>query len=235
MTISQSQHGLELPESLRLQLIEFRRRVWTIKMVEAACGAVTAVFAAFLATFALDRVWDTPVVVRTILFASAVFACLLVPLAMHRWVWRHRRFEQLARLLSRKHASVGDQLLGIIELVESESEQARSRELCAAAIQQVAASAQQRDFRDSVPNPRHRRRAVSAAAAAALVMTLLAVVPAAATNAWARLLAPWRNTPRYTFAAVEPLPDRIVVAHGEPFTVTVRLAESTAWRPLKGA
>ena len=52
--------------------------------------------------------------------------------------------------------AVGDQLLGIIELVRNDFEQARSRTLCVAAIRQVAEDAQKRDFRDAVPHPRHR-------------------------------------------------------------------------------
>ncbi len=58
--------------------------------------------------------------------------------------------------------------------------------------------------------------------------------PDAATNTWQRLIAPWRNTPRYTFAAVEPLPARMVVAHGEPFVISARLREQTAWQPREG-
>ncbi len=234
MSLGQTHRPLELPASLQVQLHEFRRRVWTIKLIEAGCGALLGVLLAFLATFALDRVFDTPAGLRLALFAAAVLTCAAVPLALHRWIWRHRRLDQLARLLSRKHPSVGDQLLGIIELVHSESEQARSLELCEAAIHQVAAVAEQRDFSDSVPNPRHRRRAVLAGLAAAVAVALLALVPAATTNAWARFLMPWKDTPRYTFATVELLPDRLVVAHGEPFTMTVRLAEKTVWRPGQG-
>ncbi len=121
MHVSSQKYRLELPESLRAQLFEFRRRVWLIKLVEASCGAAFGVLAGFLATFALDRVWDTPAGVRIGIFVAALLGCALVPLALHRWVWRQRRLEQLARLLSRTHPSIGDQLLGIIELVRSES------------------------------------------------------------------------------------------------------------------
>src|ERR1041385_1738027 len=123
------QPRLRLPESLRAQLLAFRRRVWTVKLIEAACGALLGVLIAFLATFALDRVIDTPAAARLALFAAAMLACAMVPISLYRWVWRRRRLDQLARLLSRKHPSVGDQLLGVIELVQSESEQARSLEL----------------------------------------------------------------------------------------------------------
>ena len=234
MDLAQSRHPLQLPESLRGQLLDFRQRVWTIKLIEAAAGAVFGVLVAFLTTFVFDRFVDTPAAVRLGIFIAAVAACAMVPLALHRWVWRHRRLEQLARLLSRKHPSIGDHLLGIIELVHSESEQARSRALCAAAIQQVAETAKRHDFRQAVPNPQHQSRMWLAVAALAVSVILLGIVPTAAINAWARFLMPWRDTPRYTFAAIEPLPAQLVVPHGEPFTVTIRLAEKSSWHPRQG-
>jgi hypothetical protein len=231
MLVSSQPHRLELPESLRTQLFAFRRRVWAIKLTEAGCGAAFGVLVAYLVTFLLDRVWDTPVGVRSGIFVSALLVCALVPLALHRWIWRQRRLEQLARLLSRTYPSIGDQLLGIIELVGSEAEQARSIALCEAAIQQVAQKAQARDFTDAVPNPKHTRWAGLALGTFVMGLGLLLLYPAAAVNAWARFLLPWRDTPRYTFAMVEELPDRLVVAHGEPFSMKVRLAEQTVWRP----
>lgn len=232
--MSLAHHRLTLPESLQTQLLDFRRRVWTIKLVEAVCGAVVGVLIAYLATFALDRVFDTPWEVRLGIFVAAMVGCGLIPLALHRWIWRQRKLEQIARLLSRKHPSVGDQLLGIIELVHSESEQARSLTLCEAAVQQVAEVATKRDFSDSVPNPKHRRRAVFAGISGMIAVILLAMFPAAATNAWARLLMPWGDTPRYTFTSIEPVSKHLVVAHGEPFTVAVALAKDTVWRPEQG-
>lgn len=233
MYLSSQQHQLELPESLRKQMFAFRRRVWAIKICEAVCGAAFGVLVAYLITFVLDRFWDTPRGVRLGIYVAALVSCAVVPVALHRWIWRQRRLEQLARLLGRKHPSIGDQLLGIIELVNSESEQARSLALCEAAIKQVAAQAQPRDFADAVPSPKHRRWAVLAFGALAAGLALFALYPAAAANAWARFLAPWRDTPRYTFAMVEQLPDKMVVAHGEPFSMTVTLAEKTVSRPTQ--
>ena len=206
MSLVQTPDRLQLPASLEAQLHEFRRRVWSIKMVEAACGAVFGVMVGFLAMFAVDRVLETPDWVRMALFLGVVTACAIIPLSLHRWVWGQRRLDQLARLLTRRHPHIGDQLLGIIELVRSDSEQARSRVLCQAAIEQVAEAAHKRDFRDAVPSPRHRLWAglMTVPAAAALAITVF--VPAAASNAWARLLTPWKEIPRYTFAAVTVLP-----------------------------
>jgi len=234
MFVSSQQARLELPESLRAKMLAFRRRVWVIKLVEAGCGALFGVLAAYLATFLLDRLWDTPAAVRFGIFLVAVAGCALVPLALHRWLWRRRRLDQLARLLSRTYPSIGDQLLGIIELVRSESEQARSLALCEAAIQQVAEQAQAREFADAVPKPRHIRRAGFALAALVIGLGLLAIFPAAATNAWARFLMPWRDTPRYTFTILEAVPDRLVVGHGEPFSLKIKLDEHTVSRPSWG-
>src|SRR5207249_7742457 len=88
MLLSPQQRRLELPESLRTQMFAFRRRVWAIKLVEAGCGAAFGVLIAYLVTFVLDRVWDTPAGVRTSIFAFALVSCALVPLALHRWIWR---------------------------------------------------------------------------------------------------------------------------------------------------
>jgi hypothetical protein len=231
MSLVRANDRLQLPEKLQTQLYDFRRLVWTIKTIEAVCGAVAGVLVAFLALFVLDRLGETPNWARFSLFALTVGSCACVPLALHRWVWRNRRLDQLARLLTRKHPHVGDQLLGIIELVRNDFEQARSRTLCVAAVRQVAEDAQKRDFRDSVPNARHRLWIALALVPLATSIVLVAIFPAAGVNAWARLLAPWRATPRYTFANVEQLPDPVVVAHGEPISLAVRLAEKTVTKP----
>src|SRR5947209_7591450 len=134
MSLAPTSNRLQLPESLQAQLHEFRRRVWSVKMLEAACAAAFVFVLTFLILFALDRLLDTPGWSRGALFVVALLGIAIVPLALHRWVWRNRHLEQLARLLSRNHPHVGDQLLGIIELVRDDSEQRRSRTLCEAAI-----------------------------------------------------------------------------------------------------
>jgi hypothetical protein len=234
MSLAYPHERLQLPEALRRQLLDFRRRVWLIKMAEAACAAAFAVVAAYLLMFLLDRAFDTPPWLRATLFIAAFVGCLRIPMAIYRWIWRNRRLEQLAMLLSRKHPAVGDQLLGIIELVRNDFEQARSRALCEAAVREVAKDAQTRDFSDAVPAPRHKTWAIVAAVPIVASLALGVLFPAAARSAWARLISPWGGTPRYTFAALEDLPARLVVAHGEPFSVTATLAGDTVWHPARG-
>jgi hypothetical protein len=129
---------------------------------------------------------------------------------------------------------IGDQLLGVIELAHSQSEQARSPALCKAAIEQVAHDAAQRDFRTAAPNSYHRLWSLLSAAVFIVALSLLGLFPSAAGNAWARFLMPWSNTPRYTFTAIEALPSSIIVPHGEPFTVVAKLSAGTRWHPAQG-
>ncbi len=223
--------SIEIPESLRQQLLAYRRRVWTVKLIEAAAIAVIGVLAGFLLIFVIDRLFDTPWLVRGLILAAAVWGCAAIPLALRRWVWRRRKLEQLARLLSRIEPRLGQPLLGVIELAASESEQARSPALGEAAIGQVAGDMASRDLQRSTPPSRHRRSvAIAALLAGCTLLVLLATRPAA-VNAWSRFLAPWRDTPRYTFVSMQDVPRSLVVPHGEAFDLEVALASGSSWRP----
>ncbi|HVT28966.1 MAG TPA: hypothetical protein VHE81_13205 [Lacipirellulaceae bacterium] len=231
MSQAQWHNELRIPGALALQMRGFRRRVWSIKLVEAICFAALSMLVAFLLVFALDRLFDTPAWLRLAIELAAIAGCCALPWFVHRWVWRFYRLDQLARLLSYKMPRIGDQLLGIIELAENRWEQHRSRALCQAAIEQVSDDAQHCDFRAATPDSR-LGLSLACAAALLLIVALLAIlVPAAAGNAFARLARPWSGTPRYTFAALEPLPNELVVAHGEAFPISAKLTQSSLWHP----
>ena len=225
--------NLELPSSLKKQLGDFRSHLWIVKSLEGLSIAVFAILVAFLTLFTLDRLVETPAWTRLLLFCIALLGGAVIPVYVIRWIWSRRRFDQLARLLRRRHPSIGDQMLGIIELVRSESEQARSQALCQAAIKQVAEDATHRDFRDAVPKPRHRLFATIAAVPLGLALLLAVLFPLAVQNAAARFLAPWSTIPRYTFTSLEALPDRLVVPHGEEFTLSVVLSPDSRWQPQR--
>lgn len=228
--------AIELPADLAARLAAFRGRVWLIKLVEAVCAAIVGVLVGYLLLFVVDRLTETPAWLRYLLFAGGLAACLLVPLALHRWIWRHRAFDQLARLIGRRFPGLGDQLLGIIELVgdQSRAEAAgtnRSRRLCEAAIEQVAERSRAFDFFAAVPRPRHRGWLAAAALLAVGAATVAWVAPEAAANTWARLISPWRPIERYTFTRIAALPDTLVIPHGEPTEITVGLEPASPWRP----
>lgn len=222
---------LQIPSSLADQLGDFRRRVWTTKMTEGIATAVVAVMVAWLVVFTLDRLFDTPRGLLVAIAAVTAGMCLVVPYYFHKWVWRNRHLEQLARLLARRMPRVGDQLLGVLELSHSERELARSRRLCEAAIEQVATDAASRDLTEAAPRTHARSMVLAATVGILVALGLGTLYPLAAQNAWARLAMPWKEIPRYTFAAAQPLPSQVVVAHGEPFKLQLELLPSTEWRP----
>ena len=232
MQVQGSNQHLELPPRMRLQLETFRRRVWTVKLAEGLLAAAFGLILSYLVVFFLDRLWDTSAALRSlILFTGTAGLAIWFPLKCHRWVWRTRRLEQVARLLRHKFPGLSDQLLGIVELVQSDLEQERSAALCQAAMRQVDEEARQRDFSDAMPNPRHHRWAWAAGVTLAAALVALIVVPAAGRNALVRWLMPWKQTERYTFAQLDKLPDQLVVPYAEPFPVSAKLAADSAWTP----
>ena len=224
---------LVLPVALRQQLDDFRTSVRRVKGIEANCIALFGLLVAWLALFLLDRLTDTSVLARFGLYAGAIAACGIFPVAFYRWIWGTRGLDQLARLIARRFPSLGDQLLGVVELVGNTGEQARSRVLCEAAIGQVAEVAGRHDLQAALPRPRHRLWLALVSVPLVLACVLGLLVPAAAANAWQRFLEPWRLVERYTFARIDRLPETVVIPHGEPAELVVHLDAATAWRPAR--
>jgi hypothetical protein len=218
---------------LETKLGDFRRRVWVVKLAEGLFAAVFGIAVSYLLVFGLDRVWETPAWVRLgILILGAATLCVGLPLKWHAWVWRQRRLEDAARLLRRTFPQLGDQLLGIVELARMDHAAAgRSERLVQAAIAQAAEAVKDRDFTNAVPDPRHRQWAWAAGAALAVAALGFVFTGDAARNAFARWIEPLGHVERFTFARVDPLPDRLVVPYAEPFNLPVRLRADTRWSP----
>jgi hypothetical protein len=145
---------IALPPDLVRRLTAFRGRVRRVKFFEAACVALAGVALAFLVVFLCDRLGETPAVVRVAILAAAIAACLAVPLAIRRWGFGLASLEQVARLIERRFPTVGDELLGIIDIVRTGAAgQSRSRALCEAAVAQVAERPRRRRGRGGSPRP----------------------------------------------------------------------------------
>ena len=142
----QSPVEIPIPESLRKQLGEFRRRLWRAKIAEAILAGCFGLLFSFLLVFALDRVWQTPALVRLLILISGTsLMAVFAPLWLHRWVWKHRRENELARLIARRYPGLGDRLLGVVELQQQvEAADTLSPRLRAAAMQRVAEEAERR-------------------------------------------------------------------------------------------
>lgn len=221
---------LVVPDSLQNQLADFRAKVWTSKTLEALVFGALILVLAFLTVYVVDRFIDTPVSARWTILLGAIAAWTLVPYALHRWVWRNRRFEQLARLL-RDRDPLGDRLLGVLELADNPSEQQRSKSLCAAAIAQVADDVRGRDLRSAAPPTKLKPLSWSLAVAALCAVSIAALFPLAASNAWSRFSSPWNEVPRFTFTQIETLEDELIVPHGEGTTLAIALSGDSHWTP----
>lgn len=222
-----------LPPILESKLADFRRRVWAVKLAEGLFAAIVGIAASYLVVFAIDRFFETPWWVRLALFVTgAATLGLGLPLKWHQWVWRQRRLEDAARLLRRTFPRLGDQLLGLVELARMDHGAAgRSERLVEAAMAQAAETVKDRDFTNAVPEARHRQWGWAASAVLAVVGIAFVFVNEAARNAFARWITPWRNVERFTFARIEPLPDRLIVPYAEPFELPVKLVSEKGWTP----
>ena len=226
----------KLPLILETKLADFRRRVWAVKLSEGILAALLSMAVSYLAVFALDRLGETPGWVRLSIFVAGLAALLVgLPLKWLRWVWRQRRLEDAARLLRGAFPRLGDQLLGIVELAQTNHlSEGRSERLVEAAIAQAAEAVKDQDFSHAVPRARHWEWGCAAAGALALAGLTFALANDAARNTFARWSASWQPIERYTFAKVEPLPTRLVAPYAEPFSLPVKLASETLWSPENG-
>lgn len=226
-----------IPESLRRQLEDFRRHLWRVKIFEAVIAGVIGLLVSFLLVYGLDRVWQTPGMVRLgILLAGTSLFAVFAPFWLHRWVWRHRRETQLARLIARRYPGLGDRLLGVIELQDQkEGADSLSPRLRAAAMEAVAVETSRRKLDGALPPPRHRRWALAALVLAAAAAAAFTVTPRASLNALQRWLMPLSDTERYTFTRLDRPPTRLAVPFGEAFDVRIRLSKDSEQQPATGA
>ncbi|GAA5506479.1 hypothetical protein [Novipirellula caenicola] len=220
-----------VPQLLREQLVAFRNRVWTAKVAESISIVMVAVLVSLLLVMTLDRFWDTPRLLRSVILLLLIAVGFVVPWALYRWVWKCRSLDQIARLLRVREPGVGGQLLGVIELAECDREQSRSPALCQAAMVQVAEMVKQRDLAAAVPPTLLRLLATVLAVALLLLASLAVVATPVLRSGWDRLMMPWRSTPRYTFVEIESLADWMIVPHGESAPWQVSLKPESRWRP----
>lgn len=224
---------VKLPVQLVRQLRSFRRRLRTVKMLEAVCLAGIAVILSYMLLYFSDRLWETPSAVGWILFFTAVAGlAVFIPWWSFRWVWQRRTEAQLARLISRTDAALGDRLLGVIELdSEKHGRQYSSEKLKEAAMEQVAREVAARDLTMNIPRPSHKKLFILLAMLVFCTAAIGAVSPEAAGNALARWLRPFNPPERYTFTQLDPMPDFLVIPLGESCLYEFRLADATKSRP----
>lgn len=228
-------HQAPIPESLRTQLEQFKKRLWHIKIAEAILAGFFGLLFSFLLVFGLDRFIETSPTLRLIILIAGVsLFAVFAPYWIHRWVFGHRRENQLARLISRRFPKLGDRLLGAVELQDqTEAKDTLSPALRAAAMRTVAADAASKDLSEALPAARHRKWSLAVMALFIGAVAALVTAPDASINALKRWLMPLSHTERYTFTRLDlsgiNTPHRI--PYGEAFSITIPLAEETNHRP----
>jgi hypothetical protein len=231
-----SQETQAIPENLKRLLDEYRRKLWRAKIIEAILAGILGLLLSFLLVFALDRFIQTSAVLRLcILLGGTSLFAVFAPYWMRRWVWGHRRENELARLIAAKHPDLGDRLLGIIELQEqTEAKESLSPRLRHAAMETVAADAEKQGLSSSLPGNWIKKALLATIVLSAAAVAAFMFAPKAGINALQRWAMPLQETERYTFTKLEQVPSTLVVPHGEAFSFIVQLADDSEWRPDKG-
>lgn len=219
-------------EHLDAYLNKFQRALWIIKLSEALLSALIGVLAIFLFVFLLDRLFDTPSLLRFFFFLAGL-CCLggFLPYCLYRWVFSYRRQKQIARLVTRRYPSFGDSLLGIIELKESSERQ--SSQLIQAAIKKISDQALHCDLSDALPKSYRYQSLLALIVLSSLVIAIFTLIPQASRNALLRWSNPFGGISRYTFTQLDitRIPHPLLVAHGEPFSLSIPLHQHTARYP----
>ena len=224
---------INLPAGLQGQFSAFENRLWRVETAAAVGGLAASLLFSCLLIFVSDRVWDTPVWLRVLIFLAGLAGAAASALRwMRHWVWHRRDLRALATLVQKKYRRLGDRLLGIVELANEQKHSANfSPALYHAAIEQVAGEAQKFDFQQSV-NPHDARRFgwMAGGLCGGLAVLCLAL-PQAGWNSFLRWLEPVGGIARHTLVALDGFPHELVVPHGEPFEISGSVRYLSFWKP----
>ncbi len=228
-------HHAPLPESLRIQLESFKKHLWRIKITEAILAGLLGLLVSFALVFALDRIWEIPSLVRLIILLSGIsFFAVFAPYWVNRWVFKHRKENQIARLISKHYPNLGDRLLGVIELQDqNESQTALSPALREAAMIAVAPDAKNNDLDLALPASWMKKLGITFAVIGLIAGGAFITYPSAGKNALARWFMPFSDTERFTFTKVDltKIPQPLYVPIGEKFTIPLELSDETEDQP----
>lgn len=224
-------HRIAVPSRLVDKLAGFRRAL--IRLIARDTTAwVWLVGLTVLAVMSIsDRLIETPTWFRCGLLGAIITAIGIGWIRVWKTIWACRSPLTIAKVLRQRDPVFGDHLVGALELSESESEQARSAQLCAGALEQVADEAGTRDFQAALPDSTFRFVAIASASLSVLLLMFGLLVPDMIFNTAVRLFNPLSPTPRYTLVRLGSLPDQVVVPRDESYQWTVDLDPRSRWTP----
>ncbi len=221
------------PKGCAWQFEKVEQRLWRVETTTAVCCVAASLIFSLLAVFLSDRLWETPVWLRVLIFLGGLGGATAALLGWaHHWVWRRRDMQALAALVQRKYRRLGDRLLGIVELAKETRHLPNfSPALYHAAIGQVAEQAQNFDFQQSVNARPAKNLGWTAAALALLLLASSLALPQASWNALARWIKPAADVPRYTLVVLDGFEQKLIVPHGEPFEISGTVRYRSFWKP----
>lgn len=192
-----------------------------------------ALLAALLLTWGADRFGEPPRFLRlSISLAGWITAALLYLRWFRRWHLHPPSLQDLAIRVQQTHPSLGDTLLGIVEItLPGRLPDHFSPAIAQAAIQQVAQRAAPIAFDQSLDlNPLRKTRKLATQLAIATA-TLALLFPALAPKTFLRWLNPAGSTPRPTLIELSDWTPQATVPHGEPFELSGTVRSHTFWTP----
>ncbi len=224
----------KLSPELATKLRAAERRAIGLDTLKGILIIILGLAGSWLLLFVSDRFWNTPVLLRGMLFlgAMAILVSVMVWWCRRQWI-RLTNPALLIRRIERFFPRLGDGLEGVIELAaENEPDSAEnSSRLRNAAMEQVTAQTSGMDFRKAVPMT-PLRRPTQGVGGIAIIFAVLAVVDTSAlkttTHRWWR---PSASITRYTFTNLESLPQVKRVLHNQPFHVRVKLHSDSVLLP----
>ena len=224
-----------LPAGLAEQFAKLERSLFAKESTIAVLGALLVLIIAWAIAFASDRFWDTPIRFRSVLLGATVIGMLGCAVAwLRNWRWDRRDERALSRIIQMTQRRLGDRLLGAVELADGDLKQGlMSPALRRAAIDQVANSSRDFDFATVVDQaPARRITALFTLVAVAAIATVV-IAPKASWSSLARLVAPFVDTPRFTFVTLSDLPRELIVQHGDEFVVQGKVNYHGFWKPAQ--
>jgi hypothetical protein len=223
-----------LPSSLQHALSSLASHSRKIFFLKFGSLLLMALCVSWLALFASDRTWDTPVWARLTLSCSGWLAALAFA-----WMIRRTAFNKsgsrkwLARHVRSRFGGPGDRLLGVIELTDKRNEIhfSYSESLYAAALKRVEGEVSKLPLDQTFDRKPARRAGLAASAFALGMLACFLAYPGLSENASLRWAIPWSDLERDTLTRFSDVPDKLYAAKGEPSVLRLTLAKDSKINP----
>jgi hypothetical protein len=236
--ISSKTNDVPLPEALpyNLQkalsdLATYSRKIFSLKFGSLLLAALLV---SWLAVFASDRLWNTPVWARLALTfcgwgGALAFAWMI------RWTAFNRSASRkwLARQVRIRFGGPGDRLLGVIELTENRNEKdsSYSESLYEAALKRVEKEVSGLPLDQTFNRKPARQSALGASFFGLIILACFLTYPDLSQNASWRWAIPWSDIERNTLTRLSNVPDKLYAAKGETTVLRLTLSKDTKSTP----